>query len=512
MREKMKKIKLEYWIMAFFILQPFIDIYKTFFADTISVCGFALEEIINIMFVAVIFIMVVIKMIKEKLKFKQWIGYIIYCIILGIYLILHCLNTIKFNGQVYELANTNFISEAYSVVRLYIMPLLLAFAIYNSNINSKQFRRMIGIVVLTFSSIIIITNILKISFISYSKDYSFIKGNIFSWFGIDSIENITTYTSRGWFNLANEIGALLFAMAPIMISYAIKENKIKNYILVFLQALAMLMLGTKIAALGIILVLVVMIFSTLFLFIVKLDRRIKLYISIPSLILIMLIGMIFYSVSPTKRKNSSEKKDRIQLANNVLTDEEKQKNLGEIEKFKGDGDNDFEIYVRDNMKEHYLSEEYLQIYPVNNDKDFWMEIMCRDIILNVDNRNFKIEMVNRIIENNSNSLDKFLGIGFTTNVPYTERDYYYQYFIYGAVGALLLIGPYILLTIYAGIKTLMKNKKYFNIETTGLIVALGCYFGTAYYAGHVFGKLINMYFMALYIAMLLKTVNDKMKE
>jgi len=43
--------KLDLYLLVFFILQPFIDMYKSFFGDTLQIGPFAAEEVLNILFV-----------------------------------------------------------------------------------------------------------------------------------------------------------------------------------------------------------------------------------------------------------------------------------------------------------------------------------------------------------------------------------------------------------------------------------------------------------------------------
>lgn len=166
-------------------------------------------------------------------------------------------------------------------------------------------------------------------------------------------------------------------------------------------------------------------------------------------------------------------------------------------------------YIQTYAYEYFIDEIWLEVYPVDNDNEFWKSIIQRDRNLNTDNRTFKIDITTRIIERNNNSFDTLFGIGYTSNMMYTERDYVYQYFMFGLFGLIILMGPYILSYVYVIIKILKNFKEKVNLKSSILIVSLFYIFVIAYFAGHVFGMLINMYFMSLIVGMLLKEVNNK---
>lgn len=62
--------------------------------------------------------------------------------------------------------------------------------------------------------------------------------------------------SKGIFFQANTLSAILFMIMPIMLYILYKEFNLLNIILVSAQALAMLMLGTKVGNFGLIISLV----------------------------------------------------------------------------------------------------------------------------------------------------------------------------------------------------------------------------------------------------------------
>ena len=148
------------------------------------------------------------------------------------------------------------------------------------------------------------------------------------------------------------------------------------------------------------------------------------------------------------------------------------------------------------------------MYPLKGDTEFWLAIAKRNKALNNDNRRMKIDIINRIEERNDNPMDKWLGMGYTLNFMDLERDYVYQYYIFGIIGLVLLIGPYFALIIYLAIKGFRSFNKNFKF-----ITILGCMsvllgLVIAYYSGHVFGWVSPMMYLAIFLALLICIIYD----
>ena len=502
-KKLVSKIRLNYLVIIFFILQPIIDMYRTFFQDTISILGLAIEEVINIVYIGVMFVLIIYHVILIEKRIKSLVKYAVYLLTVGIYMILHCINITKFNSNIYESANINFITEIYYIIRAYIIPIVLIYVIYHTYLTQKDFNKIIIPVTIIISGSIFITNLLGVSLVAYNAENVKIEGNIFKWFSLTGNSNFAAYTSKGFFNSANQISALLFSLAPIVIKEAITKNKIRYYVLVAIQSISMIMIGTKTASFGILLILALMIFVTLFLYIIKLEKNINIKICIPILLLITMGTYALYYTSPSRLKYCLEKTEREVVREDVGEITEEAKEEKKI--------NTLEDYIKTYAYNYYIQDWFIEIYPVHNDEEFWNAIITRDKQLNIDNRNFKVNMINRIIDKNKNKLDSILGIGYTSNIPYTERDYIYQYYIFGAVGAILLIGIYIGILGYCIVKILKDYKEKLNLENCSIAIAICCMLIAGYLSGHVWGMLINMYFISLYTGILLYNVK-KPKE
>ena len=124
----------------------------------------------------------------------------------------------------------------------------------------------------------------------------------------------------------------------------------------------------------------------------------------------------------------------------------------------------------------------------------------------------KTDIIARIKERNNNKLDTYLGMGYTLNFMDIERDYVYQYYLFGILGLILFISPYFVLLLIAIIKILLNLKNKFNYSTYFVAMSPMMGLAIAYLSGHVFGWVSPMMWLAVAIAILTYQVNIKGKE
>ena len=220
------RIRLDILFMIFLIMQPLIDIYRTFLGDTLSIGPFAIEEIFILLFLFFLLIASSIQIFQNKTA-KKVLPYLFYLLITACYLILHCLNMLQFDQTIYSASDINIVVEIYYIFRAYLCPILLSILIFQNGVSDALFFRTMKIIVCIISGIIVVTNLLGISLVAYSTEKKQIAGSIFSWpsLSIDMMEiEIEAYTSKGWFESANQIGALLFSLCPFTILCAFKKT------------------------------------------------------------------------------------------------------------------------------------------------------------------------------------------------------------------------------------------------------------------------------------------------
>ena len=177
MNIKDKLIKWSIFILIFIL--PFLDMLRTTSFKDIEVVEIALIELINIILILVAFVTTFF-----KINIRRFIKLFIYFLFVFIYILLHYNNIINFDTRIFANASVDFMTETFYIIRVYILPLLLIFILYeNRDIFDKKFYfKIFKIVIFVISFSIIILNILKLSFISYSPTKDFIEANIFDYF------------------------------------------------------------------------------------------------------------------------------------------------------------------------------------------------------------------------------------------------------------------------------------------------------------------------------------------
>ena len=489
-------IRLDILFAVFLILQPVIDIYRTFWGDTLSIGPFAIEELLNLGMLGFLFLIALLQSIQRK-QGRSLFPYGLYFGLISVYLVLHCINILQFDQSILPAAAIDLLTECYYIFRTYLCPLLLMFLFWKNGMEDLLFARTIKLIVCIISGIIVATNLLRISLVAYSGENQQIAGSIFSWPTLTTSMTegeLAMYTSKGWFQSANQISALLFSLCPIIVKEVIKKPSWSNSLLLTLQVLSMTMLGTRTASLGCILVIVAMTLVLLALHILHLEyiRKVRIF---PILLLVVLMGSLLSYCSPgqlSKRLNEQEAVVERPTAEETKPSVQSPVSLAD--------------YLDKYAYNYYINDWFLEIYPVSGDEAFWKEIVSRDRTLNMDNRSFKIEMLQRIKERNARTDDTLYGMGYTSNVPYTERDYVYQYYIFGILGVILLMGPFLFALGYGGLRLLLRPRQYLTLENCSLLMALGCMLCIAFFSGHVFGILINMLFMGTYAGKLLSNL------
>lgn len=489
-------IRIDILFAIFLVLQPIFDIYRTFWGDTFSIGPFAIEEFVNLGMLGLLFLISLLQTIHRK-QSKNLLPYGLYFALIAVYLVLHCTNIQQFDQSILPAASIHLLTECYYIFRTYLCPLLLMFLFWKNGMEDLLFARTIKVITCIISGVIVVTNLLGISLVAYSGENQQIAGSIFSWPMLTpsmTEAELAMYTSKGWFQSSNQISALLFSLCPIIVKEVIKKPSWSNSLLLTLQVISMTMLGTRTASLGCILVIVAMTLVLLALHILHLERIRKVR-ALPILLLIVLLGSLLSYCSPgqlSKRLNEQE----------AIIERP------EAEEAKPSGQNSVSLaeYLEEYAYNYYINDWFLEIYPVSGDEAFWREVIARDRTLNMDNRSFKIEMLQRIKERNARTDDTLYGMGYTSNVPYTERDYVYQYYIFGILGVVLLMGPFLFALGYGGLRLLLHPRQYLTLENCALLMALGCMLCIAFFSGHVFGILINMLFLGTYAGKLLSNL------
>lgn len=496
-------------ILNLILILPFLDIYRAIVGNKIEIFGISMVEIFNLVFTFILLLLLWIKKIRGKEKFNS-IKSIIYFAICIIYMIMHSYYIVTFNDMNYVNHSLNIFIEIYYIFRAYILPLIVLFVYMKSELKVHNIMRILSKLSFIISIIIVGSNLLGVSLVAYSSNYEGlvrIDGNIISWFNGINPNSVDLYTSRGLFYSTNQLSAILGGLLFVSIFYAVYQNKLIYYISFFIKILAAIMLSTKTAFFAIFfsvmsLVIYIILYSIFY--------RKKLYLKRGIIfILYIMVVIIIYNYSPIKYKlegyidNLSE--DGIVEVdkgnNNEGEDDNRNKRLIELEEKynlslddirKKDKLNKIEkeyvsIYIDDCPSCFDIPKTYIDFYPVKENFDFWFNITKKSVSELTNYRQFKVKIYEDIVEKRNNNLDYLLGIGYSSNFPYLEKDFVGQKVWFGYIGMVLLLFPYIGIVIYSIINILRNLKRSINIYTYSLSLAAIFMISISLFAGHVFG-------------------------
>lgn len=486
MKEKTRTVL--FW---FILIQPFLDLYWFYNGRLATILPFTLPTIIRILAVFVIFCMFFSqKQNWQKLGHDKW--QLIYFALLIIYSALHLLHVKNFNSINPSDYNYSVTSEIFYLIRM-LLPLLVIFFTQQVKFTKDQFRQVIEGISGLFSGTIVISNLFVISLKSYET--GFISANIFEWFFNPNI-GYSHMASKGFFNFANMVSAVLFMLVPLMIYFLFSHFNWKTITLNVVQALAMIELGTKVAAIGlvggIIISLIIYLIHRLFFKNIKSQPK-----AVLVAILIEVGSLAILPFGPAIQRYNYE----IYLAHQSdhnLTATNKKLEKG-LKKYKGQQRKEFlQEFIRNNYQEYALNKKFVfTSYSYKYDPEFWLKIMKKPGETRMQNRYVEKAMLDQVRNYNNNKLDKFLGISYTreTNIFNLERDFTSQIYSLGWIGMLLFIGPFVVILLYGVIKWL-KNKQARTYLVSSMLVSIAFMLFAAYYSGNVMDFLTASFILA----------------
>ena len=520
----MKK-RLQTFLFWFILIQPFLDIY---WLSRPPLLKFSIPTILRVLgvFIAII-LFFSIKNNWQRFRKQGWI--IAYIGVLILYSIFHLISVRNFTGVDATGFHYSPKVEIFYLVRA-CLPLIVIYITSYSDFKAKYFFRVIQGISGIYSLTIVISNLFLFSLTSYhTTEAKRISANIFSWF-TQTDYPFNALASKGIFFQANTLSAILFMIMPIMLYILYKEFNLLNIVLVSAQALAMLMLGTKVGNFGLIISLVVflLVFLTHSLILKNTKFSAKFLIT---LICILAASAAIFPYSPTLRRSSLESgvaQKRSNLGDKEKLDQEL--NAG-LKRYKGKKQ---EEYLKEFIKKNYWvyslkHDLVLEHYTYQNDPYYWLEVMKRpanerlnyrhlekDILSRVmkrpanerlNYRHLEKDILSRVMKNDKNKLNKLFGISFSreNNIAPLERDFLAQYYSMGILGVILLEVIYLFILGY-GIFYWLFNKKVRSFLNSSLLLSGGFILFAAFYAGNVLEYLSATLVMAFILGFLLQNI------
>ena len=485
----------------FLLIQPILDI-KVFY--DYEILGVTIPTIIRLIFFAILFLLFIFN--KKRLKLP-----IIYFVLFFIYSILHLINAN--NNYINILGKYSIPSEVIYLIRLAIPMMFILFS-YNYKVEFNKISKLFFIVALIISSIITVTNLLGISYPSYSQTQS-INGNFFDWMFLSKIDNgYYNLATKGLFGYANPLSGLMCLILPILLYSFYKKSNLKKFLIIYLFLISMLIVGTRISSYMTIIILVVMLIIYLVLsslFKLKIDNTKTLTLNI--LLIILLIP--FFINAPimfSSDRKTSESEANYATENKLLTvvnnyREKIEKGVSKEE------EEEINKFIKENYKyfsinddlapDKYLYEDYLI---------FWMNYFEESYKNQNNTRDFELYLYKHIYEHNNNKLDMFLGYGYSQNFNdgvVLERDFVYHFYTLGIFGLILFIIPYYAILIYSIIKVLTNLKEKLTLENVTYILTIGILVSIAIIGGNIFDFFGVNIFLSFICGQLLYNMNAK---
>lgn len=491
--EKVNKVN-KYLLVLYFILQPILELILSVFKDNVlSIGGISIATLVRYGMLAVMIAIAVVCNFKRK-STKVFLGSLI---LYAVFFVLHYVNIRNFGMIILGESMQKGIVTAAMYISKFIIPICIVYLVYILRFKYNDFKVSVLSVATFVSLVMIITNLCGIDYVAYSfEENPPLAANIVKWF--DKSFEYTEWrllTSRGLYPSANELSALFILLLPCVVWIALKEKKNFYFVLVILQMISMLLVGTRISVYGEIAVVVGVFVIWL------LDKIInKQHIEkrkIFCLAIILAVFGVFFAHSPfyNRIKVGEGGKNSFEI---VEPEPEE-----EIELTEDDNTAD-RIFVKLNYAKEAIPEETVtKMYSYLEHTDFWVHIIKDVNILERDNARKLKTLILDDIENEKNAkLDSLVGIG---EIPiYPERDYVAQYYYIGVIGIVLFLLPFIVLFVVSGFYNLIRlfGKRFDGIQGVCLL-CLAAIFGTGYLAGHALEPIYINSFIGLIAGMLI---------
>lgn len=481
-------------LLCLFCLFPIIEIYRSFLGNKISVCGFAVEELFILLCAAVLFLASLVFAWREGRR-KAFFAVLAFFAVAAVYIVLHSFHIVGFHTAVFALAEPDFIIEGYYLGRMYLVPFSLISSAFLLGVTLSDLVRVIKVCLWEIVLCVVITDLLGVSFTAYREGQIPVEGGFFTWFTLPETSDFVSYTAKGFFTFANGISAVFFAMIPVLCVEVMRKGKWYDFLLLALSGLCGVMLSTKVATLG---WAAMTVCGIVIVFLDRIRRREKkipwLRFGAAALLVLLWVPLLLNSPGWKMQKVRQESSPSTPPVTTPASPDDKPDDPPSYEV------QELEAYLAEHYADHNIQAAYLTYYPVENDPEFWEEVISRDNSLN-ENRRFRVDLMQRIARRNDNALDPAFGMGYTANLLFPERDYAYQYYLYGFLGLFVLVAPFFLLFASSGVKTLFAFARGKKIAARASVLAgLFGLLAVAYLSGYVFDTILSMYMLALFAA------------
>ena len=420
----MEKSKILRWFYIFLLVQPFIDLITsvmTKFWDLPITLGIIVRGLLFVFSIIYIFFV-------SKSKYKK-----VSCVYIGI-LIIYAILYFALKLDLFSSISFLVSEVTYMFKYFYTLIILLLFLNIFDELkpNNRIIFKLLQLDLLIYCFIIVLANITNTAF----GTYAYGAGN------------------SGWFYSGNEIGIILALLFPFLYLIVNKTNSYKCLFLIIPVVLAMEIIGTKTAMLGLLL-------PTIVFFIYYLIR--VRHGKLKQLIMTLIILLVIVCSSPNLPVVANIR-NSLTSFNDRITNEEEQ------------------------------------------DEDLTDEAVTKVLL---SDRDYFEKKINKIYDNASIQ-DKLFGIGFTNRdcindkniTKLIEMDFHDILYRYGIVGFIIYFLPFVLL-VGLCLKECIKIRFKFNAKQLLLGYVSGVSVFIACFVGHTLGAPAVSFYVCLAIVMLI---------
>lgn len=456
---------------------------------------------------------------KKKVSFL----FGIYLVVFGAYFVLHVLNADSLQYNLFLPNNFVFLlSDEIIYTITLLLPLVYIWVYYRFNISESTLKHIVMGLSFVTSFPILLSNIFLFGESTYT---GYTIDNIFSWFSLpyDTLDHHPRmYASKFFFEEGNTIGILLFIILPLLYYFFYKSKKRSEKgilgALIFIQSISMIILSTRVATYGSAIVPVVVLAVYLVLVLIKKE---KWKTSFPVFMLAMtIICAIIIPFGPAYQNQQIDAMDYDFLKQDdgkISTGKEYVRKGENLVKYSKEW-RDFYVYMFEDYS--FLigvtpPVYYTEWYDYRHDPEFWVDLIFDYPLEERINGRQIQEIFTHYKFDPLNMYQKALGLGYGTFMRGSillERDFAQQYFSYGYVGFFLIMSPWILITVYLGIKLILGYKKgYWTMYNILLMMGICTGLLSAYTSGHTLDELTTSMVIALFLGVLwnnMRTVHE----
>ncbi len=457
---------------------------------------------------------------RDKHKEKTLLFATIYGVALFAWFYIHCQQAVEIYDDLYLTSNFRFsLFDELTYIATLVMPYGVMYMIYQMNFKENIIKNILVMLSAFIGISILLSNLFVFGISTYE---GMTVANIFSWFNnIYDSYHPRLLASKFFFYEGNTIGILMFMILPIMYLFfsKAKTNKEKVYLgsLIFIQSISMIILSTRVATFGTIIVagafIVLYIFDTL----IMKNTEFKMFVIIFT-VAVGIICSLIIPHSPAVINQQIDAKNDLALVNNGAANEGRDAfNSGEplipgTTEFNHFYIFQFEEYgIRAKYATSIPSMYYADWYHYKHDPYFWCNMIFNyEVEERVSGRQIQTIFFNekwKVL----NPTQRYFGFGYSTFMNGSivlEQDFIQQTYTLGYLGVALTMAPWILVVLMGALLVLYKWKELFKLDvlTYAMVVVMGL--GAGYTSGHTMDEFLTTMFMAFIVGILLTKIRS----